>query len=524
MASPSLRYRSARVCPHVPITRPHVLLLVSLSAATAVWAWFVISGQPVGESGEYLALLGLYGVSSATFVFTRIKENHLRFFDLPVFLTIIMFIEFGVAPLECFVNPAQLDSGVAGNPALLPAARLYALGGMVAFGAGGALTVGRAHSRDTRAVPADEKKTGRAQVRIIRSTLAMYVVAFAVRVYLLTHDLYSYLGSGTQYRQQLASMQVWMVVASFGTYALVIACIEKYLRPADATWKLIFWAIFASECLWGLISGMKENLLQNFVVVAMVSSLVQRKFRKGWVIAAVIGLIVMYPVYNAYRGLVRGHGQQVSSLAGAAKAGQDALAQTGNETSGPGAEIASGFRETASRLDLLQSVGLVMSLGPGASQLLGGERWWMLPFYPFIPRLIWHSKPVLIEGGRFSVALGYGAAGSTAWTVGTSTGVTYPGDLYARGGLAGIILGMFILGIVAQRLTNRVRGALDNRFLFIYAAIFLNITDMEIDSFAFWSSLIKSLAILSVIAWFIYGPRPRSAKHPAAARRAFART
>lgn len=163
-----------------------------------------------------------------------------------------------------------------------------------------------------------------------------------------------------------------------------------------------------------------------------------------------------------------------------------------------------------SRLDLLQSVGLIMALGLRAKRLLGNERWWMLPLDPFIPRLVWHSKPILNEGARFSAALGYGDR--------TSTAVTYLGDLYLRGGLAGIVLGMFALGIVAQWLTDTVTGPVDRRRLFIYAAIFLTFTDMEADAFSFWSGFIKTFAILSIIAWFVYGPRPAPAKKRAATR------
>lgn len=213
-----------------------------------------------------------------------------------------------------------------------------------------------------------------------------------------------------------------------------------------------------------------------------------------------------------------------ASLSTAGKAGEGALRRTYGASSGAWSEIERGWSNAVSRLDLLQSVGLIVSMGPRASQLFGGERWWMLPFYPFVPRFIWRSKPVLIEGGRFSVALGYGKPGSTAWTVGTSTGVTYPGDLYARGGLLAIITGMFLLGVVAQWLTSGVVGVLNRRRLFIYAAIFLTATGMEIDAFSFWSGLIKTFVILSVIAWFVYGPRRRPAEVSAPIRGAFARS
>lgn len=478
----------------------------------------------MGSGQRYVFLLGLYGAASAAFIFARVREDHLRFFDIPVFLTILTFVEFGLAPLECFLAPARLPSRFAGDPAPLVQALLYVIAGMAAFWAG-CLVAGRKFRREKP--PSAEgaaRLTGRRRLWILQATVGIYAVALIVKFYLLAHQLYSYLGSGQVYFQNLAMMQVMNVVEGIGTYALVIAGIEKYLEPRDRRWNALFWAIFASECLWGLISGMKGVLLENFVLVALISSLVQRRFRKGWVISAVLGAVALYPVSNAYRNLVRG-GQgpgTITSFAGAVELGQRALERVNGAGEGPAAELLTGLRSTVARLDLLQNVGLILSLGSGAKQLLGGERWWMLPLYPFIPRFLWSGKPVLIEGGRFSLALGFGGAFATPETVGTSTGPTYPGDLYVRGGVLAIVAGMSALGFASQWLASLAGDAADRRSLFLYAAIFLTATDMEIDAFSFWSGLLKAFVILSVLAWFVYGPRRHPSKRTGPLHRAFA--
>ena len=115
---------------------------------------------------------------------------------------------------------------------------------------------------------------------------------------------------------------------------------------------------------------------------------------------------------------------------------------------------AKGWIRALTRLDLLTSVAQVLSLGTRASMVRGDVQWWMLPFYPFVPRFLWPSKPVLNESGWFTVAL-RGGSGNPA-TIGSATAVTYPGDLYLQFGLLGIPVGMFVLGIIAQWFTNRV--------------------------------------------------------------------
>jgi Na+/melibiose symporter-like transporter len=88
--------------------------------------------------------------------------------------------------------------------------------------------------------------------------------------------------------------------------------------------------------------------------------------------------------------------------------------------------------------------------------------------------------------------------------------ITYPGDLYASYGLAGIVLGMFLLGVVCQALTNTIAGRLDKRRLFVYAAMFMAVSHLETDAFSYLTSLLKTFVMLSVVALVIYGV-PRSA-------------
>ncbi|MGH7968341.1 MAG: hypothetical protein ACREIC_06390, partial [Limisphaerales bacterium] len=212
-------------------------------------------------------------------------------------------------------------------------------------------------------------------------------------------------------------------------------------------------------------------------------------------------LVVLYPITNNYRRLVKDEGG-LSSPAAVASTEFQALSRTQASADSVSTWGRSGWRMSVKRLDMLTSVGLVLWLGRRARLLQGKERWWMLPYYPFIPRFVWPSKPVLDKGRRFSVATGSTDTSSMA--------ITYPGDLYSLYGLPGIVVGMLLLGVVCQALTNTVACQLDKRRLFVYAAMFMSVSHLETDAFSYLTSLLKTFVMLSVAALVIYG-LPRSA-------------
>jgi hypothetical protein len=490
-----------------PVSAGHLLLLVLLSLGAMLWGAVLVFGANGIQDEQYLLLLGFFGLASAIFVFSRIGAHRLGIFYFPVFLTVLIFLRFGVAPIFCLLDPESLSPDFNGHYRFLLRALEYVIVGMLAFWAGCTLAVKKSGGEELETSGRIRKK-GRADYSALAWALVVYAAVLCIRWYLLQTHLYAYVGTWRAYYANLSSLQVLGTVAGLGgVAALAIVTIEKYFHPFDAPCRLIFWLILVSEFGWGLASGMKSLALQPFIIVALISSLIERRFNKGWAALALLGLVALYPIANTYRRLALDQGG-LASPAAVATTGLKALRETRASESGAFDWLRNGWRMSVKRMDMLTSVGLVLWLGPRARLLQGKERWWMVPYYPFIPRFIWPSKPILDKGRRFSLA-----AGSTGTS---SMAITYPGDLYALYGLPGIVLGMFLLGIVAQGLTNTITGTLDKRHLFVYAAMFMTVSHLETDAFSYLTSLIKTFVMLSIIALVIYGPRHRCNKAPAA--------
>jgi hypothetical protein len=489
-----------------PLFRPlqtlrplHAVVLAILSMGTLLWAIAILAGGPHLEDEEFLLLASVFGGLSLCFVIHRLRGNLVRIFEIPVFITIIVFIRFGLVPIYCYFDPPINIYTLQGDSHTLLAALLYVTLGMLAFWIGASWLANKKNTSPDLDLSAGPVHRESAPNSVLTWAVGLYATSFAAKVYLLHAQMYSYTASLDVYYQHLASAQILNGVSQLGTYAMILVAIERYFHPSDARWRLIFNSIFVSECAWGLISGMKSLLLWNFVLLVLISSISQRKLRMRWTLAIIPILVLIYPFYNEYRILIRAQGLDVSSLSTARQVAGQALSESIGNQSGTMDWLSSGAESAAARLDLLDSVSTVIAMGPQLADVRTREYWWLLPVYPFFPRVIWPSKPVQNAGLNFNLALG----GNDE----TSAAITYPGDLYLELGFPGIVAGMLGLGLFGQWLTNKTRGTLNKSGLFIYAALFMSVVNLEDDVFGFWSEIIKWFAILCVLSWLVYRPR-----------------
>jgi len=476
----------------------HLLLLVALTFAVMVWGVTLVAGARGHDLEQFITVACFFGVACAFFVVLRVSVSFHTFFELPVFMTVLAFLEFGVAPIISFLNPAALSRNFHGdNSFFLPALEIVIVG-MVAFWLGAG--TGRLGKQPPGIVnPVSLPSQPARQLTVILAT-CLYLCGFMAKIYLLRSGMFSYLSSATVVDSRLAEMQVWGVVCFFGLYSLIVFAVEAYSHPEDKVRAALFWAVLASESVWGLISGMKSQFLFNLIAVALVSSLIKRKLQVGMIATAILAFIVIYPLISRYRALVRTKASDATTSFSAATAAMQGAATASADQERTAADwAATGLTSAMTRVDMTQNVALLLAYQDRAYLLEGDERLWMIPVYPFIPRFVWPEKPVENSGQRFTRLLG-GAEN-------LSTSCTAPGDLYVlHGGILGVLLGMFLLGLGAQWLTNPVARNPSKRNIFVYACMFFAYACWETDFFAFSTNVIRSFVLVQVLALAIYGP------------------
>jgi hypothetical protein len=103
--------------------------------------------------------------------------------------------------------------------------------------------------------------------------------------------------------------------------------------------------------------------------------------------------------------------------------------------------LSSWFGETLGRLGDSVPAGFIAD-SVATNGLLRGTG---MEYFPltFVPRILWHDKPLIVPGNYFTAVLGMASDQSTA---STSTGETAAGELFWNFGWPGVIIGMYLLG------------------------------------------------------------------------------
>jgi drug/metabolite transporter (DMT)-like permease len=101
--------------------------------AVVIWGTNTILGNAGHQFQTFLALLAFYTAASALFVLSRIRSGKLQLFEIPVYITCMCFLNFGLAPVRNFIDPSQIGRNLSENGEELVQALAYVLLGMMAF-------------------------------------------------------------------------------------------------------------------------------------------------------------------------------------------------------------------------------------------------------------------------------------------------------------------------------------------------------------------------------------------------------
>jgi hypothetical protein len=138
-------------------------------------------------------------------------------------------------------------------------------------------------------------------------------------------------------------------------------------------------------------------------------------------------------------------------------------------------------------------------------------------YYAFIPRIVWPEKPAVSRGAWFTTYLRMAPREAEATT---STGMTIVGEWYWNFGVAGVVVGMFLTGLLLSGLW-RMAGSYPMHHpanTMLYVAIIINVLNLPDAT----SPIVSNIALYLVFGSLIYlrehGPKKAALSRPLTVR------
>lgn len=279
--------------------------------------------------------------------------------------------------------------------------------------------------------------------------------------------------------------QAIVIVTSFGSMSVAAAAYLAF-RSNTRRRLAIAIAMCLTECAVGLASGDKQPVLIALLAFALGYAAARRRLPWPWLAAGLaLFVIVVIPFNQAYRDAVRG-GQTAPTLQQSIVATPSILRGT---VAGTDQEnIQNSSTSLSLRLREIDSVAIVVQRTPSQIPYMSPVALLGAPILGIVPRAFWPSKPVLDGGYKFSQEY-FGLPPE----IHSSTAVTPVADLFRRGGLAVVFLGMLILGVVFRLIDSMLDKVQDVRYAFFVVTLFPLLVKLEADAVALLASIIPIL-------------------------------
>jgi hypothetical protein len=308
-----------------------------------------------------------------------------------------------------------------------------------------------------------------------------------------------------------ASTFTLMVLSSFAQCA---ACIlSLYIaRGDDRRWlPLVLWLItLPLTVIQSLAFAGKTPILLAVYVIMAAHHYANRRLRLGVVSAGiVVSVLLVFPTVNLFR-----ISDDDVPLSAAAPTVEQFASHIGSIPALFARMAPSEYFQLAAEGVLVRSNGvdaLAMLMKYDVSDELADPSLYLkIPLIAFVPRVLWPDKPVIQAGATFGrlffVPLEYQSSLDTI-----SIGMYHIGDLYVTFGVAGVLIGMCLLGCIYRlfyRLFDPIRSSdLSMKFLYI-VMLFPLVNGFESDIPTTYGNLLKSVLAWALIKAWLDTPVP----------------
>jgi hypothetical protein len=290
------------------------------------------------------------------------------------------------------------------------------------------------------------------------SVVAMGLLMWAVGTYAI-FEWYVYIVPGTTNEEVRKGLQ------SQSTVVLSAYILAQMMQPLGILLIAYFWRKYRAPLLWALIAAivilqmwigfvteLKGMAMLAGILVIVTIVLTEGRIPKAWIVGAVLYVIVVFPVFQAYRAEVA-HNRGIARTAVIANFGHVLeIALAAEDRVNSGRDRAQTFLERSSLLGSLQII--VDKAGVEVPYQQGHTLTPLLA--TFIPKIFWSDKPDVPTGQLMNKA--FHITDSDDIFVSPS----HLGELYWNFGWPGVVIGMSAIGAILGFIGGRFNLAQGN--------------------------------------------------------------
>jgi hypothetical protein len=445
------RYRSA------------IYPLLNLAVILAAIVGSMLHGE---EPGKVVYVCILTAICSAPLLFLRGWND--RYVLLGIFMA-VYFLEFGALDLAVLVAGTDV---LHARPEFLSSAEIAVL-------LGAALILGAYLLGVQLGLPKDETTSARSRGVAAPPEWSTGMMLFlGLGLWLAGTSAMVYLQIFAAPEKTVHSSQ--SAFATMGPLMVFIVMLGHMMQPlgililsyAYSKHRGLFWgglivAVVLVEVAVGFVMDVKRVALMAAALVILTRTLVDNRLPKLWIVCSLAGLVLVFPVFQAYRMEITGARglDRLQALRELPKVLSIALqaAEKEKETPADPAERPQSFLERSSVKDALETL---FAHVPREVPYLYGRSLVALPM-AFVPRLVAPEKEDISAGQLYTKQV-------LKADTDTYISISHLGELYWNFGWLGVLLGLpiggVLLGYVGARF-NLEHGASVTRILVLLATV-----------------------------------------------------
>lgn len=322
------------------------------------------------------------------------------------------------------------------------------------------------------------------------SVLIIYLLGILGRVVTIVQGKFWYISQDVV-GSASSSTPLLSIVSRLEMMASVGSLLAAYLlaRQPNVANRLLLWSVLGLEVSFGLLSGMRSEVLLILVSVGAVIWQLRGRPSVRALLALTLVIMVLVPFTSAYRDFVRQGNRTGVTTSEAAAAIPPIMASAIADVT-PLDAFGTPIEFVLDRFRGIDGIAVVRLRTPSEIPFVPVEQTVAEPILGLIPRFLWHDKPVYTTGLQF--ARDYLGQNEAVISASTPTQI---GDLYRRGGVWSVAVGMALVGLLCRMFARVLTTRGDPRAVVLAIPILLALANMESDFLILPLALVQTVII-----------------------------